>query len=249
MEKNTKTPVMCPECRAITSINYSDKLDYTIKTLPPDSFPQELRINDKIMLSEYHNDHTFVVILEKDLSQDMLKVSEKVTPAITHHILSIIDKISLKSQNNEEFRILILSDFLEWKLLLNQIFSQLLQDERYIQLKSEYIIDDLKLRLRCENFGIYFNHDTTVIDHKFNVIIATQKNIISHHPNFNEVLLNLENKGTLVVTINSKIEDPVPKISMSDFNDTVTKLKLNFLFVDVHSIEQTAMLLTQIIPK
>jgi hypothetical protein len=54
--------------------------------------------------------------------------------------------------------------------------------------------------------------------------------------------------GKFIVTVNSKKEDPVPYIAMSEYNEVIAKNKLNFAFVDVNSIEQTGMLLNQIVP-
>ena len=105
----------------------------------------------------------------------------------------------------------------------------------------------MKSLFEYENLRIFHNSEEET-EMKYNAVIVDQKNLI-YEQNMTQLIQKLEPKGSFVITVNSRIEDPIPKISMKEFNDQIKQLKLNFLFVDVQDIQQAAILMTQVLQK
>ncbi|MHA2089242.1 MAG: hypothetical protein ACW98K_00160 [Candidatus Kariarchaeaceae archaeon] len=248
MEGETQHSIICPECRAVTSVSFTNRPDYQIKALPLNSLSDEFHDASKVVLSEFHENHICVVSMDKKIVRDQIVISDEVTPALTRHIKSLTNKIFENRINISGFHVLILSKTPEWRLCLNYLFSSLFTADKRMENQSELISSQMRTDVNFGKFAVKLNNNQFRENSKFNVIISDQESLQEYNVNQDVLGKMLFENGKFIVTVNSKKEDPVPYIAMSEYNEVIAKNKLNFAFVDVNSIEQTGMLLNQIVP-
>lgn len=247
--ENGSQPVVCPECRQISAYNDDGKYNYSFKVIPVTTIDlkEELQQTDKILISEFHKDHYFIIYLTKENNETSVLLHKQVESTFNIQVQSLAKTVITKSKLGDKLRVLVLSDQAIWRQVINTISAVLLQDEQNLLLNSTLTTSNVSSVLKVENIEISHNFEEAN-DDKFNVIIVDQKNLIDDN-NIDDILKKLVVKGTFVVTVNSTIEDPIPKIQMKDFNETLKEFRLNFLFVDIHAIQQAVILLTQVLRK
>ncbi len=249
MNNTSNDTVVCPECRQISAYNDDGKYDYSHKVIPVTTteLREELQQTNKILISEFHKDHYFIIYLKRESEDSSVLLHKQVESTFNIQVQSLAKTVIDKSKAGEKSRVLVLSDQALWRQLINTISAVLLQDDQNLLLNSTLTTSNVGSTLKFENLEISHNLDEINGD-KFNVVIVDQKNLIDDH-NVHDLLGKLVMKGTFVVTVNSTIEDPIPKIQMKDFSDTLKEFRLNFLFVDIQAIQQATILLTQVLRK
>jgi uncharacterized protein (UPF0212 family) len=242
-------PVVCPECRQLSIFKDDGKHRYSFKAFPEktEDLRGEFTHNDKILISEYHGDHYFVILLDKESADDNIQIEGKVASTFNLHVKTIVQKITEKS-SLDKYGVLIISDQSIWGQLINIVYASLLQSDSVQVSNSKLMTSNLRSKLEFENLKISHNSNEENGETKYNAVIVDQKNLIDDD-NINDLLDKLVIQGSIVVTVNSRVEDPIPKISMKEFSEALKKSKLNFLFVDIQDIQQAAILLTQVLQK
>lgn len=249
VENASGKPVICPECRQLSIFRDDGKHNYSFKAFPAAeiNLKREFTHSDKILISEFHDNHYFIILLEKESADDNIQIEGKVASTFNLHVKTIVQKINEKALGSSKYGILILSDQSLWGQLINIVYASLIQSNNLQINKSKLTTSNLRSLFEYENLRISHNSEEET-EMKYNAVIVDQKNLI-YEQNMTQLIQKLEPKGSFVITVNSRTEDPIPKISMKEFNDQIKQLKLNFLFVDVQDIQQAAILLTQVLQK